>query len=1280
MTNPYLLFDRARTLPGRHAPWYLLQLAWCWLALGPTTARAQAPAWSDATIGSSSQLGGTSLVRGIALDAAGNVFVTGTITGQVGFGSTVLTSAGTTDLFIAKYVPGTGTWAWAVRGGGTGGETGNSIAISGNSVYVTGTTQNNAANGNGVRFDTGSGTASVAVPGSSSGATNDDLIVAKYTDNGSSATLSWVQAAGGTGYDAGIDLAVSGTSVYVTGLITNSQLDASLVRFGGTTSAPGASTSNTRDIVVAKYTDNGASPSVSWVQVAGGTSFDQGSSIAVSGTSVYVTGYITNDQADASLVRFGGTAAQAGAHATSSRDIVVAKYTDNGASATFGWSQVGGGSAGDEAAGIAVSGTSVYVTGSITNTRADAQAVRFGGTGTTPGTAAQAGASTASGNDLVLAKYTDNGSSATFQWSQVGGGNQSDGGIAVTASGSDVYVSGNISNSTADERAVRFGGSGTTLAAVARPGASSVYSVDALIAKYTDAGSSATLDWTQTAGGSRQEYGQDLALRGGTLYVGGQVNATVTGFSFGAASTAQLAGTRDVRATISTLAAADGSWLAVASPAHGGLSTTRAVATDAAGNVFVTGSFSGQITFGSTVLTADGVGESGGTANDFFVAKYVPGTRTWAWALSGGGNGNDGANGIAVSGSSIYVTGTFFNSRTDANLVRIGGTGATAGTVPVNGVNVNNDAASFDLFLLKYTDNGTSATLAWNQIAGGYGNDQGYAVAVEGTKVYVTGHIHNNTTNSSRVSFGGSGTTAGSAPQYGASGNSISNNTDIVLAKYTDNGSSAAFQWSQVGGGRETDAGYGLAVATVSGVTSVYVVGQLTNNLSDVNLARFGGSGTTLAGVQQNGASTNGVNSGTGNDLVLAKYTDNGTTGTFGWSQVGGGTVSDAGYGVAVSGTSVYVTGFITNTAADGNAVRFGGAGTTPGTAPVNGTSGTSSPDLVLAKYTDNGTSATLRWTQTGGGSGADGGAGVAVDNTGVYVTGFVTNDLADANAVRFGGNGTTAGTFQQAGASSTSSRDLVVARYTDLVDGSINTARIEWAQAGGGAGPDEGYGLTLRGTNVYVVGTVVPAATFNSFVLSAPIGSQTDFLGLLPTNTVLPVVLTDFTAAPDGPGAVRLAWATAQEENSAAFEVERSLDGRTFARVGRRAAAGHSTSPRHYHLLDENLPAGAPLLYYRLRQIDQDGTFSYSEVRAVRRPAADAPALAVYPNPAAHAARLSGAAPGAAVQVVDVLGRVVLAATADAAGQARLVLPAALPAGVYIVRSGAQTGRLVKQ
>jgi hypothetical protein len=175
------------------------------------------------------------------------------------------------------------------------------------------------------------------------------------------------------------------------------------------------------------------------------------------------------------------------------------------------------------------------------------------------------------------------------------------------------------------------------------------------------------------------------------------------------------------------------------------------------------------------------------------------------------------------------------------------------------------------------------------------------------------------------------------------------------------------------------------------------------------------------------------------------------------------------------------------------------------------------------------------------------------------------------------------------------------------------------------------------------------------------------------PSATPLPVTLTRFTAVAQAAG-VQLAWGTASEQHSAYFGVERSPDGQAFGEIGRVAAAGTSTQAHAYALLDAQPLAG--VAYYRLRQVDVDGTFQYSPVRVVARGRAPG-ALSIFPSPAHAAATLLGAAPGTPVQLFDTQGRLVASATADAAGQATLALPPGLAAGLYVVRAGTQSARL---
>jgi hypothetical protein len=172
-----------------------------------------------------------------------------------------------------------------------------------------------------------------------------------------------------------------------------------------------------------------------------------------------------------------------------------------------------------------------------------------------------------------------------------------------------------------------------------------------------------------------------------------------------------------------------------------------------------------------------------------------------------------------------------------------------------------------------------------------------------------------------------------------------------------------------------------------------------------------------------------------------------------------------------------------------------------------------------------------------------------------------------------------------------------------------------------------------------------------------------------------LPVELTRFTAEPLGEDAL-LKWATASEKNNDRFEVEASADGRTFRRIGQVAGHGSSSQPHDYQLVDPAIVHyAANPVYYRLRQVDADGTFAYSPVRTVA--VRGLVGLALFPNPTKRAATLTGAESGLAVTVFDALGRLVLTLSADAAGTAVLALPDGLATGVYVVRAGSKALRL---
>ncbi|MES2559088.1 MAG: IPT/TIG domain-containing protein [Bacteroidota bacterium] len=128
----------------------------------------------------------------------------------------------------------------------------------------------------------------------------------------------------------------------------------------------------------------------------------------------------------------------------------------------------------------------------------------------------------------------------------------------------------------------------------------------------------------------------------------------------------------------------------------------------------------------------------------------------------------------------------------------------------------------------------------------------------------------------------------------------------------------------------------------------------------------------------------------------------------------------------------------------------------------------------------------------------------------------------------------------------------------------------------------------------------------------------------------------------------VVIAWTTVSEINNKGFEVERSLDGRSFEKVGEFVdGAGNSNVTIDYSLTDGQAfsVTNSAVLYYRLRQVDFDGVESYSHVIKVAKEGDNMNGLSAYPNPFASAYNVSfDAKQGGSVtiEMVDLQGKVV--------------------------------------
>jgi len=112
--------------------------------------------------------------------------------------------------------------------------------------------------------------------------------------------------------------------------------------------------------------------------------------------------------------------------------------------------------------------------------------------------------------------------------------------------------------------------------------------------------------------------------------------------------------------------------------------------------------------------------------------------------------------------------------------------------------------------------------------------------------------------------------------------------------------------------------------------------------------------------------------------------------------------------------------------------------------------------------------------------------------------------------------------------------------------------------------------------------------------------------------STPLPVELIDFNAFHES-NKVQVDWRTASEKNTENYFVERSKDGINFESISSVKAAGNSNSIIEYTETDFNPIAG--ISYYRLKQVDINGTFTYSSIVPVNYKI-NKNKLRIYPNP----------------------------------------------------------------
>jgi hypothetical protein len=249
----------------------------------------------------------------VATDSVGNAYITGEFrdTPTLGGGTATVSSAGNTDVLIAKYSPA-GTLLWAHRGGAAEADVGRAVAVDrAGACLVTGSFRGRAT------FEGAAGSPPLIVR---AGSTSADVFVVKYDADG---TPIW----GRVGYGPGVKIG--------RGICTDRRKDIYLMTYFNdaltlpstpTDSVQLTTTASNRDVVVVKYSPQGT---IQWARPAGGPGLDTGINIAADGqNNIYALSYFQG------TISFpAGTPSGPAQSATSagSSDAIVASYSAAGA-------------------------------------------------------------------------------------------------------------------------------------------------------------------------------------------------------------------------------------------------------------------------------------------------------------------------------------------------------------------------------------------------------------------------------------------------------------------------------------------------------------------------------------------------------------------------------------------------------------------------------------------------------------------------------------------------------------------------------------------------------------------------------------------------------------------------------------------------------------------------------------------------------------------------------------------------------------------------------------
>jgi PKD repeat protein len=152
----------------------------------------------------------------------------------------------------------------------------------------------------------------------------------------------------------------------------------------------------------------------------------------------------------------------------------------------------------------------------------------------------------------------------------------------------------------------------------------------------------------------------------------------------------------------------------------------------------------------------------------------------------------------------------------------------------------------------------------------------------------------------------------------------------------------------------------------------------------------------------------------------------------------------------------------------------------------------------------------------------------------------------------------------------------------------------------------------------VYGTGVSYTLTGVSDTVVSASFSTGFSGFGVGTDGVVLPITLVSFEVTAVNNDAV-LAWSTATERNNKMWEIERSVDGIVYTKIAEEPGYLNSFVLRNYQYIDQDILLSSGVVYYRIKQVDENGTYKYSPVRIVHKLKQFSTFISIYPQPASN-------------------------------------------------------------